>query len=83
MEALLLKLLSLKLKIVTRALIWSLRLYQKILSPLLGPNCRFFPTCSEYAIVCLQRYKLFTALRKILLRILKCNPYHKGGEDLP
>ncbi|MBC7658634.1 MAG: membrane protein insertion efficiency factor YidD [Chitinophagaceae bacterium] len=66
-----------------RLLIGLVRLYQICLAPLLGPRCRFYPSCSRYAVSCLETYTLPKATSKITLRILRCNPWHPGGVDLP
>lgn len=58
-------------------------IYQKLISPLLGKNCRFYPTCSEYALMCIDKYGVLLGSLKTLLRILKCHPLHPGGIDLP
>jgi len=57
--------------------------YQKFFSPMLGKNCRFYPSCSEYSILAIKKYGLFIGLLKTFLRILKCNPLNSGGIDLP
>nr|WP_298415153.1 membrane protein insertion efficiency factor YidD [uncultured Halomonas sp.] len=62
-------------------LIGILRLYQYGISPLLGPRCRFWPTCSSYAIEALQLYGPFKGGWLALKRILKCHPWHAGGID--
>jgi len=54
-----------------------IRVYQKYLSPLLGPSCRFHPTCSEYAIECLKTYGLMKGFLKATKRILSCHPFSK------
>ncbi|MBN1515595.1 membrane protein insertion efficiency factor YidD [Candidatus Sumerlaeota bacterium] len=59
------------------------RLYQWTLSPLLGGQCRFIPTCSEYALQVLTRKPIYTALPLIVWRVLRCNPFCKGGYDPP
>jgi len=55
--------------------------YRYTLSPLLGPACRFTPTCSEYALQTLSRYPFWRALGRILRRLGKCHPFHEGGFD--
>jgi uncharacterized protein len=55
--------------------------YQKFISPLLPPACRFVPSCSNYASEVLQRKPLISGLWLIFKRILKCNPFHPGGFD--
>lgn len=64
-------------------LIGCLRTYQRLISPLLGPRCRFYPTCSEYAVTCLRQYAVSSAVKKTVWRLLKCHPFHPGGVDLP
>ncbi len=58
-----------------------IRLYQKIISPIKGPSCRFFPTCSNYTLQAVEKYGVFKGLGKGLWRILKCHPFHPGGYD--
>ncbi|MDD9950863.1 MAG: membrane protein insertion efficiency factor YidD [Zetaproteobacteria bacterium] len=68
---------------MNRSLIVAIRWYQRWLSPSLGSVCRFHPSCSEYAIFSLKKYPIYKAVPRIILRILKCNPYHPGGVDFP
>tara|TARA_Y100001970_G_scaffold52843_1_gene66846 strand:+ start:452 stop:670 length:219 start_codon:yes stop_codon:yes gene_type:complete len=58
-----------------------IKLYQKYLSPLLGPNCRFHPTCSEYAFLAIDKYGIFKGGFLAIKRILKCNPWGGSGVD--
>ncbi|MFP4057286.1 MAG: membrane protein insertion efficiency factor YidD [Candidatus Brocadiia bacterium] len=58
-----------------------LRAYRRFLSPLLGPRCRFEPTCSAYAIEAIRRKGLLRGSLKALWRLLRCHPYAKGGYD--
>lgn len=58
-----------------------IRFYQRFISPLKRPSCRFYPSCSEYAIQALQKYGLFKGMGKAVVRIIKCNPFHPGGYD--
>jgi hypothetical protein len=55
--------------------------YQKIISPLFPPSCRFYPTCSEYAVQSITKYGVFKGGIKSVWRILRCNPFNKGGID--
>jgi putative membrane protein insertion efficiency factor len=55
--------------------------YQLLISPLLGPRCRFHPTCSHYAIEAIQRFGAVKGAWLAGRRILKCHPLHPGGED--
>ncbi|REL28746.1 membrane protein insertion efficiency factor YidD [Thalassotalea euphylliae] len=58
-----------------------IKLYQKFISPLLGNNCRFQPTCSSYAIEAINRFGAVKGSWLALKRILKCHPLNAGGED--
>lgn len=64
-----------------KCLIIVIQGYQRFISPLLGPNCRFHPTCSQYAIIALQRFGLLKGSWLTVKRVLKCHPLHEGGED--
>jgi uncharacterized protein len=55
--------------------------YQRWISPLFFPACRFYPSCSEYAAQALERYSLVKAVGLIISRLFKCHPYHDGGAD--
>ena len=66
---------------ISRVLIVLVRGYQKVISPLLGHNCRFTPTCSQYMIQAIQVHGPAKGLLLGLWRILRCNPFHKGGYD--
>lgn len=68
---------------VSSALSGLISVYQVTLSPLLGPRCRFYPSCSRYAQECLGKYPLPVAAKKTLKRLLSCHPFHPGGIDLP
>lgn len=66
---------------IARFLVALIRLYKRFLSPLLPPSCRFTPSCSMYTVEAIQKHG---ALRGTLLgawRILRCNPFGKGGYD--
>ncbi|AKC32291.1 membrane protein insertion efficiency factor YidD [Candidatus Pantoea carbekii] len=69
------------LSIGTRFLITLIYLYQCIISPLLGPHCRFYPTCSQYAIEALYRFGIAKGAWLTIKRIFKCHPFNAGGED--
>lgn len=58
-----------------------LRSYQLVVSPWIGPACRFSPTCSEYASEAIQRYGVLRGVGKALWRLLRCHPFHRGGWD--
>ncbi|EOI0235019.1 membrane protein insertion efficiency factor YidD [Campylobacter jejuni] len=60
-----------------------LRFYQKFLSPLKPAACRYYPSCSEYALWQFQKKNFFLAFFSTFFRILRCNPFFKGGFDYP
>ncbi len=64
-----------------RVLIAIVRGYKKYVSPLLPPSCRFTPTCSEYAMEALQKHGAWKGSLLAMWRILRCNPFCKGGYD--
>jgi putative membrane protein insertion efficiency factor len=65
-----------------RALLLKLlRGYQLYLSPLTGPCCRFWPSCSQYTYEAVQRYGCFKGLTRGIGRLLRCHPFHPGGYD--
>jgi len=66
-----------------KGLIFLLKFWQKTISPLYPPSCRYYPTCSDYAIMAVEKYGVVKGSLKALLRILKCNPFFKGGVDYP
>jgi uncharacterized protein len=58
-----------------------IRFYRFFISPILGQNCRFHPSCSQYSYECFERFSLFKAMWYTISRILRCHPWHPGGED--
>jgi len=58
-----------------------IRTYQVTLSPFLGPSCRFYPSCSEYAYQAIVRHGPVKGLLLAVKRILRCHPFHPGGID--
>ena len=58
-----------------------IKLYQILISPLLGPNCRFHPTCSHYAIEAIARHGVLKGGYLSVRRLIKCQPLHEGGFD--
>ena len=61
--------------------IFFVRLYQRLISSLLPPACRYYPTCSSYAIEALQRHGIAVGLLITIRRLLRCNPLSAGGYD--
>ena len=64
-----------------RLLIVLIRVYQRAISPLLGPHCRFNPTCSHYGIEALRRFGVIKGCWLTVKRVLKCHPLNAGGDD--
>lgn len=69
------------MKIIKNILIGIVRLYQKLISPMFPNSCRYYPTCSVYTIKALETHNIFYALFLSIKRILRCNPFFKGGID--
>lgn len=64
-----------------KIIIFLIEKYQKYISPILGNNCKYYPTCSEYAKQAIEKYGAFKGSFYGIKRILKCNPFSKGGYD--
>lgn len=64
-----------------KILIYIIKLYQRFISPHLGSNCRYYPTCSEYTKQAVDKYGIIKGSILGIIRILKCNPFSKGGVD--
>ena len=62
-------------------LIAIIKIYKFFISPLLGDNCRFYPSCSSYSIEAFEKHGVFIGFYLTLRRLLKCHPFHKGGID--
>ena len=68
-------------KAVQKTAIIPIRFYQKFISPMLGSNCRFYPSCSCYAVTAIERFGVIKGGWLAGKRILKCHPFHSGGID--
>ncbi len=66
-----------------KLLILLISLYKRYISPLKPSSCRYYPTCSDYAIQSLEKYGLIKGSLKAIWRVLRCNPFSKGGIDNP
>jgi len=58
-----------------------IRGYQLIVSPVLGPACRFYPSCSQYALLAINQYGVVKGAYLAFRRLLRCHPFHPGGID--
>jgi putative membrane protein insertion efficiency factor len=70
-------------RVAVGLIVAMIRAYQYTISPLLGPVCRFEPSCSRYMIEALSKYGLIRGLWKGIGRVLRCHPWHPGGYDPP
>nr|WP_149865471.1 membrane protein insertion efficiency factor YidD [Catenovulum maritimum] len=68
-------------KIISLPFIILIKLYQYLISPLLGPRCRFQPTCSNYALIAINRHGLRIGGWLTIKRVIKCHPLSAGGYD--
>lgn len=68
-------------RILYRLITGPIRFYQAIISPFLGPRCRFYPSCSDYAIDAINEFGLMKGFFLSLYRLLRCHPFSKGGHD--
>ena len=66
---------------MSRLFIALIRGYQRYISPLTGPSCRFHPTCSHYTLEAVERYGALRGGWMGFRRILRCHPFHPGGYD--
>jgi len=64
-----------------RLFVYLVKGYRLFLSPVFGKQCRFYPTCSQYALDALKSKTFFISLKLILIRISKCHPLNDGGYD--
>jgi uncharacterized protein len=62
-------------------LMWTIRGYQLAISPMLGPRCRFYPSCSCYAHTAIERFGAWRGLWLGARRLLRCHPFNEGGYD--
>lgn len=69
------------LRVLSLPLIGLIRLYQLVISPWIGPKCRFTPTCSHYAIEAFRKYGLFKGGWMAIRRISRCHPWGGSGHD--
>lgn len=68
-------------RLVTWLVVGSITCYRLFISPLKPPSCRFVPTCSEYALMAIEKYGVGRGMVMAVKRILRCHPFHPGGYD--
>ena len=66
---------------IKKIMIFLIRFYQLCISPLLGNNCRYYPTCSQYAIEAIEKKGIIRGSWMAVKRICRCHPWHDGGYD--
>jgi putative membrane protein insertion efficiency factor len=66
---------------VSRLSVAAIRLYQRFISPLIAPRCRYYPSCSTYAVDAIRGYGILRGLVLAGWRLLRCNPLSRGGID--
>jgi putative membrane protein insertion efficiency factor len=69
------------MNMMARLLIWMIKAYQVLLSPFFGQQCRFYPTCSQYALDAINKYGAITGAYYTVRRLLRCHPWCAGGHD--
>ncbi|HSI42964.1 MAG TPA: membrane protein insertion efficiency factor YidD [Methylotenera sp.] len=69
------------MNILAGLLIKLIQAYQIMLSPLFGQQCRFYPTCSQYAIEVINKHGAFFGTYYTIRRLMRCHPWHAGGHD--
>jgi putative membrane protein insertion efficiency factor len=62
-------------------LLWLIRVYARLISPVLGPCCRFYPSCSRYAVEAIEKHGVIKGGMKTCARLCRCHPFHPGGFD--
>lgn len=68
-------------KVPVLALVGMIRAYQSVISPMTGPTCKYYPSCSQYALTAVRRHGALRGTGLALWRLLRCNPWSLGGVD--
>ena len=69
------------IKPVLILVILPIKIYQYMISPLIGPRCRFYPSCSNYSIEAIKSHGITVGIWLSIKRLIRCHPYHPGGYD--
>jgi putative membrane protein insertion efficiency factor len=69
------------MRVLRTIAIAPIRLYQRLISPALGQRCRYYPSCSEYAVQSIRSFGILRGLILAVWRLLRCNPFSRGGLD--
>ena len=68
-------------RIIRQVVCLPIRLYQLLARPIIKPCCRFYPSCSEYALTAISQYGVWMGIKLALFRLLRCHPWCEGGYD--
>ena len=68
-------------RVLASPLLLAVRVYQRFISPLSAPSCRFYPSCSDFASEAIERHGAFRGVLLALRRLGRCHPWHPGGYD--
>jgi len=68
---------------MAKIILKTIKLYQVLISPVLGHHCRFSPSCSEYCCLAIEKHGIWKGLWRGIKRILRCHPWNQEGVDLP
>jgi len=66
---------------MSKIVLWLLAAYRYVISPMIGPVCRFYPSCAQYAQEAIERHGFVRGIWLTTRRVLRCNPWHCGGHD--
>jgi hypothetical protein len=69
------------MRLLAELVVAPIRLYQRFISPALPPRCKYYPTCSAYAVQAIRSYGIWRGLVLAAWRVLRCNPWSHGGVD--
>lgn len=70
------------MSVARRIAVVPIRVYQRLISPMFGERCRYYPSCSEYAVQAIIRFGILRGLALAGWRLMRCNPWSRGGVDL-
>jgi len=69
------------MRVARRVAVAPIRVYQRVISPLIPPRCKYYPSCSEYAVQAITEFGILRGLVLAAWRLLRCNPFSHGGFD--
>jgi len=69
--------------VIKKSILKIIKFYQIFISPAMGKNCRFYPSCSKYTYLAVEKYGIIRGLWQGIKRLTRCHPWNPGGIDLP